>query len=93
MASMPERIATLEAQMTHLVVTIDQHRDEAREAAKSAREDREVMQRELRTLTDLAADGKSRLAVLFWLASLFSGLFGGGIAYAIKTYLPLWQKT
>lgn len=79
--------------MHHLVQMIDAHRDESRQAAKSAREDREVMQRELKTLTDLAADGKSRLAVLFWLASLFSGLFGGGIAYAVKTYLPLWSRT
>jgi hypothetical protein len=93
MASMPERISVLETQVKHLVETIEEHREEARLAARAAREDRDAMQTELKALTSLAADGKSRLATLFWVASLFSGSLGAGIVYAFKHILPFWPRT
>lgn len=93
MATVPERIATLEAQVQHLVSMIDEHRNEARQAVKTAHEDRDAMRADLKALTTLAADGKSRLAALFWLATVFSGLFGGAITYTVKTWAPFWLRT
>jgi hypothetical protein len=50
------------------------------------------LSKEVHALSTLAADGKSRLAVLFWLASLFSGAFGATVAYVVKTWFPMWPR-
>lgn len=84
MATQGERIVALETKMAHLVEMIAQHREEARQAVTEAKADREVMRQELETLTTLAATGKAKLSVLWWLAGLGGSGLGAGLTYLAK---------